>query len=91
VMPLDHDLARTWYRWPMQPTHWQSYLDEYATFRDPSAFLSHFPYWAVTVLAASAALRLERAGWSPQDPLTRLCRILRSVEAGCSPERLAIA
>ena len=91
VMPLDHDLARTWYRWSMPPTHWQSYLDEYASYRDLSPFLSHFPYWTVAVLAASAVLRLGRPGWSPHAPLERLHRILRSVEAGCSPERLALA
>jgi len=91
VMPLDHDLARTWYRWPMPPSQWRAYLDEYATFRDPSTFLSHFPYWGLMVLAASAVLRLERAGWSPQDPLQRLGAMLRSVEDGCAPERLAFA
>lgn len=91
VMPLDHDLARTWYRWPMPATHRQSYLDEYAAFRDPSPFLAHFPYWAVAVLAASAVTRLGRPGWSPHDPLERLHAILRSVEAGCAPDRLALA
>lgn len=91
VMLLDHDLARTWYRWPMSPIDWRSYLDEYAAFRDPSPFLSHFPFWAVAVLAASAALRLGRAGWSPHDPLERLRAVLRSAEAGCSPEQLALA
>jgi hypothetical protein len=75
----------------MPPTQWRAYLDEYACFRDPSPFLSQFPYWAVAVLAASAVLRLGRAGWSPHDPLERLRGVLRSVEAGCSPERLARA
>ncbi len=91
VMPLDHDLARTWYRWPMPSNHWQAYLDEYASFRDPAPFLSHFPFWAVAVLAASAVLRLERPGWSPHQPLDRLRGILRSAEDGCSPEQLALA
>jgi aminoglycoside phosphotransferase (APT) family kinase protein len=91
VMPLDHDLARTWYRWRMAPGHWQSYLDQYAGFRDPAPFLAHFPYWAVAVLAASAVLRSERAGWSPRQPLARLHALLRSAREQGAPERLALA
>lgn len=91
IMPLDHDLARTWYRWPMPAAQWRAYLEAYASFRDPSPFLSSFPYWAVAVLAASAVLRLGRPGWSPDDPLARLHGILRSAESGCAPDRLALA
>ena len=70
---------------------WRAYLDEYAAFRDPAPLLAHFPYWAVTVLAESAVVRMQRAGWSPEAALDGLHRVVRAAEDGCPPERLAFA
>jgi Phosphotransferase enzyme family len=57
--PYDLDLARTWYRWPLSPADWQTFLDGYAEFRSPAQFQQNFSYWSTRVVLASVAFRLK--------------------------------
>jgi aminoglycoside phosphotransferase (APT) family kinase protein len=68
----DHDLARTWYRWPMDSRQAEAYLGAYGRTRSTEAIARHFPFWAVTVLAHSALFRLRRGISSAAHPLSRL-------------------
>jgi Phosphotransferase enzyme family len=54
---LDYDLARTWYRWPMDGAQASAFLDGYRTRRSPETFLRNFPYWAICALVDSAVFR----------------------------------
>ena len=74
---LDHDLARTWYRWPMDTQQREAYFKGYTKVRDIGGFEQAFFYWIVLVLAQSALFRLRsntpKADW----PVLRLKRLLR--------------
>ena len=61
VGPLDYDLARTWYRWPMGPRQRAAYWKGYARYRDPGSFSSSFAFWAVKVLVESSLFRLDNS------------------------------
>ncbi|HZS34797.1 MAG TPA: glycosyltransferase [Methylomirabilota bacterium] len=76
VAPADHDLARTWYRWPMIGAEWQAYCEGYRRFRGMHAFRRHFVHWAVTVLVESAAFRLRARIAGADRPLIRLRALL---------------
>src|SRR5262249_16489172 len=54
----DYDLARTWYRWPMDTERWREFIAGYAERRDTRSFLRHFPYWVVRVLVDAMHFRL---------------------------------
>jgi aminoglycoside phosphotransferase (APT) family kinase protein len=82
VGPLDYDLARTWYRWPMGPRERAAYWKGYARFRDPLSFASSFVYWAVAVLVESALFRLEFGTPKAIVPLRRLRILLREARDG---------
>ena len=80
----EFDLARTWYRWPMERARRRIYLEAYTRVVgggiDP--FLAHFPFWAIAVLADSARLR---AGATPQVsrvPVERLSELLAVLQRG---------
>jgi aminoglycoside phosphotransferase (APT) family kinase protein len=62
VGPLDLDLARTAYRWPMDEPERDAFLGGYARHRDPAAGRDHAPFWRIRVLAKSARLRAN-GGW----------------------------
>ncbi len=85
VAPVDHDLARTWYRWPMTAAEWQAYCEGYRRFRGVHAFGRHFVHWAVTVLVESAVFRL-RAGAAADEPLARLRALLAAPEEASPAE-----
>lgn len=72
VGPLDLDLARTAYRWPLDGREGRAFLDGYAAYRDPDAGAAHAPFWRIRVLAKSARLRAS-GGWDRADvPLVAL-------------------
>jgi hypothetical protein len=73
----DCDLARTWYRWPMDAAEFEMFLDGYRTHRKPNEFLAHFRFWTICVLLRSAMYR-RRNGISTEAPLTRLQSLLRN-------------
>jgi aminoglycoside phosphotransferase (APT) family kinase protein len=62
LAPVDYDLGRTWYRWPMTASQRAMFLDGYRQHRDPAPFLTHRPFWLLAALASGAAFRqLQRA------------------------------
>lgn len=72
----DHDLARTWYRWPMTAAQREAYYDGYNRHRSSADFLRHFCYWAIVVFANSAAFRLRAGAGDPQVAIQELKAIL---------------
>lgn len=84
----DFDLARTWYRWPMERAERRLYLDTYALRRDIGPFVAHFPFWAVAVLADSTRLRLRAGADVLSVPVERLDRLLGALQGGVAAEEL---
>jgi Ser/Thr protein kinase RdoA (MazF antagonist) len=80
--PLDLDLARTWYRWPMSARDWSCFARGYEASRPTAGFRAHLPFWAVVVLAGSASSRLRQRIGRHGEPLERLRTIL---EQGIRP------
>lgn len=72
----DCDLARTWYRWPMNAFAFETFLDAYRSHREPRNFIAHFRFWTICVLLRSAMFR-HRNGVSTASPVTRLKSLLR--------------
>jgi hypothetical protein len=78
----DYDLARTWYRWPMDRLQLEAYLDGYDRHRSSSDFKAHFVYWAMTALAGSALFRLQHKTRGAEFPVLLLKALLRRNSAG---------
>jgi hypothetical protein len=76
VYACDHDLAGTWYRWPMVASEWQAYLNGYERQRRARAFLDHIRHWAVVVLVESAAFRVRAGTGAADQPVARLRDLL---------------
>jgi hypothetical protein len=78
----DFDLARTWYRWPLPDAHWRAFGVGYRTSRAMERYMTHFPFWCVTVLTDAALFRYRArtAGW--RIPLRRLERVFESLRGG---------
>lgn len=76
VTPTDHDLARTWYRWPMSAEQRAVYLQGYRRHRDPAPFLHHRPFWMLLALAYGAVFRLEYRVAEVGVPLAQLRDLL---------------
>lgn len=57
IGPSEHDLGRTWYRWPMTPAQRAAFLDGYRAHRDPESFLAHLPFWHMGALVQGALYR----------------------------------
>ncbi len=57
VGPLDMDLARTWYLWPMTSAQQARFLRGYGRSRSPRTFFLHEVFWAVHTLTCAAAYR----------------------------------
>jgi hypothetical protein len=70
--PHDLDLARTWYRWPMQARDFAHFAGGYQEHRSLAGFLRHFRFWATCVLVGSAATRLRSASPGALAPIERL-------------------
>ncbi len=82
VQPLDYDLARTWYRWPMTAAQRRAWLDGYATRRAPVTFLAHLPFWLVAALAEGAVFRLDERPHEAAEPLALLEVVHRALARG---------
>lgn len=74
----DFDLARTWYRWPMAPAGFRTFLNGYALRRDVGSYLRAMPFWNVAALVRAARFRLED-GSPTGAPIARLVAIARGV------------
>jgi len=80
VGPHDLDLARTWYRWEMNPRDRSHFLRGYERHRGSVTFVEHFAFWAICVLAGSASIRLRARLGGHREPLIRLRRLLEFLE-----------
>ncbi|MEO2036107.1 MAG: aminoglycoside phosphotransferase family protein [Planctomycetaceae bacterium] len=78
IGPLDEDLARTWYRWPMTEAQWNAFLSGYGTRRNPRAVLQHAPYWAILVVVGSALFRLRAQASEAEVPVNQLSDIAKN-------------
>ena len=67
--PIDVDLARLWYRWPMSETEREAFHWRYAEHRDASSFFASYWFHRVLVLARSAWLRLRGEPRRASQPL----------------------
>lgn len=74
VGPLDVDLARTSYRWPMTSFQWQKFSEGYGRYRGVDSFVAHEVFWAIWTLSGSALFRLQRR--LPHLPPLRLLQSL---------------
>lgn len=77
IAPHDYDLGRTWYRWPMTQVQCEAYYDGYHQYRSSADFVTHLPYWAIGVLARSAAFRLRVGARDALIPIQQLKAILQ--------------
>jgi hypothetical protein len=76
--PHDFDLARTWYRWPMNALEGASFADGYSEHRDLDAFRRHFGFWATVVVVVAAARRHRMGVPGVNEALGRLEHVLSS-------------
>ena len=80
----DYDLARTWYRWPLNSLYRKAYYEGYNQYRSAGDFTAHFHHWAVTVLVESAVFRLRIRTRGTSIPIRRLRALLRDVRSRTS-------
>ena len=85
IYACDHDLARTWYRWPMSDAAWSAYRDGYERERGATRFLDSFVHWAVVALVESAAFRLRAHTPAAGEPVARLRDLLARGAAHARP------
>ena len=85
IYACDHDLTRTWYRWPMNDAAWSAYRDGYERERGTSRFLDSFLHWAVVTLVESAAFRLRAHTAAAGLPVARLRDLLAREAAHAHP------
>jgi Phosphotransferase enzyme family len=91
INPCDHDLGRTWFRWPMTTADRHAYLNGYRRYRDPTGFIAHFPYWAVTAVVDSVVFRFGLGGETGRASVEDLRTLIRDVtHTGLGEERLRL-
>jgi aminoglycoside phosphotransferase len=83
----DHDLARTWYRWPMHPSEREAYFMGYEEYRSAVTFGAHFLHWAVLALVESALFRVRYETRGVRVPIRRLKALLRYLRGRVSEDR----
>lgn len=94
--PLDMDLARTWYLWPMSAGSQARFLRGYGRMRSPRSFLLHEVFWAIHTVGCAAAF-LHRHDLPVAAVLRSLDRLAAGelprtwVGGGASPSRPARA
>jgi len=84
----DHDLGRTWYRWPLDAAGRRAFLAGYETGRSAADFLAHFPFWALDALLLSIAFRAQLGLAGVQQPVARLEALLAGLARGLAPHEL---
>lgn len=77
-----YDLARTWYRWPMDPDGQGAFLRGYSRQRSPNDFREHFSFWVIAVLSEAAVFRVSSATPDMNVPLERLREQLAARQGG---------
>ncbi len=85
IYACDHDLARTWYRWPMSQAQREAYYDGYNQYRSSADFIRDPLYWVIIVLADSAAFRIRAGTRDVLIPIRQLRTLLRDdIKSGIS-------
>lgn len=82
---LGFDLARTWYRWALEPQAWRCFRAVYVSRMSSAETLETLDFWRIVATAKSAALRLGADRTRVHVPLDRL-RLIAG--AASSRERL---
>lgn len=72
VDACEHDLGRTWYRWPMEPEQRDAFLAGYEEHRSAREFVRHQGYWTLLALAGAAVFRRSQSAAAADVPLARL-------------------
>ena len=83
----DHDLARTWYRWPMHSSERKAYFMGYEKHRSAATFGTHFLHWAVVALLDSALFRVRNETRGVRVPIRRLKTLLHHARRRASGRR----
>lgn len=81
IGPSEHDLGRTWYRWPMTPLQRAAYLEGYRAHRDPEPFLAHLPFWHMGALVQGALYRHRQQHDDVRVPIAGLRELLARAES----------
>jgi len=76
----DYDLTRTFYRWPMDASQTEAYLQGYSCHRSTTEFLTFKMFWTLAVLAESALFRILRNTEMKDHPLSLLQDLLRRTD-----------
>ncbi len=76
----DYDLARTWYRWPLNRLQRAAYYDGYNQYRTTADFAKYFLYWAMVVLVEATVYRLRIRTRGASIPIRRIKALLRDVQ-----------
>jgi hypothetical protein len=69
---LDYDLARTWYRWSLDPTSWLTFVDAYHAAGGATPEESAWPFWRTAAVARSAVVRATAPAADREVALARL-------------------
>lgn len=77
VDAYEYDLARTWYRWPMESRAESAYAEGYGGSPWGQSFAEHFLHWALLVLVESSSFRIRARAPSAAVPLARLRVVLK--------------
>jgi hypothetical protein len=87
IQPCDYDLGRTWYRWPMQRSDREAFLNGYCDHRRVADSLAHFPFWAIAAVVDGALFRVGKGGAAAAAvPVQRLRALVRDMEHGVAAE-----
>lgn len=73
-----HDLARTWYRWPMVGREQHAYAEGYGPSGQGREFAAHFVHWALLILVGSCKFRVRARSDSMRIPLGCLRAVVES-------------
>ncbi len=77
INSYDYDLARTWYRWPMNREQREAYLSGYTLHRSIENFRMHFYYWMIIVLVRSALFRFKFGTKELSFPINKLRELIK--------------
>lgn len=89
IESLDQDIARTWYRWNMQPRQWETFLAGYRQHRDVGQYLAHQPFWNLLVLISAAVFRVRCEVPESAVPIRRLIEFLQHPEQAALVQKLS--
>lgn len=78
---FDHDLARTYYRWPMTEKQRSSYFEGYHNYRGSERFYNHYYFWIIKVLIKSIHYNLHAATLRELHALKVIKSILKDLDS----------